>query len=166
MEKSRDLIIKFKNTKSFTKEISALIDDVIEDLVYRESDNEIVYLVIELETNISDIFSKESSWDFMLSANWSNFLVNKFNTGLIGLFDDMGYLYNSQNLFKDIILDKISNNKDFFNYIKKVVENELNVRFENNYELLEIYDAGFGVPSIEKDDGCPNLNLKLKLIRD
>jgi len=165
MEESEDLKIKFKRTKNLNKELSILMDDVIEDIVHRNVDVEISYISIELESNIKDIFSKESSWILSLSVNWSKFVADKFTKGIIGLFADIGYLYKAQTLFEDIILNKIANNKDFVSFLKKIVENELNQKFDSNFEMYGISQCGFSPLNEEKEEGF-DLSLTVKIRRE
>jgi len=165
MKEAGELKIKFKKTKSFKKELSALVDDMVEDILYRNCEVSLDYVVIELEHNIREIFSKESSWDVMVSVNWSNFVIGKFTRGLVGLFGDMGYLYNSNSLFYNVVLDKINNNKDFIEHIKKSVEEELNLKFKNKFEMTEITEGGL-VSSYDNSKEGPSLSLKVKTIRE
>ena len=167
---------KNKNSRivrNMEKEIEEVVNDAVEDIIYRDASVEKARISIVLEEEASKIFSDDSRWEILFKIGWSNYFIEKLNSGMTGLMlervlneeaDDLKKVYgafvkkvNSIFLKRKKILEIFS--EKACEELCKIYDKKYNfVNFEN-VVFRYIYDIG-------KNVYVPSLKVRIKVKRE
>jgi hypothetical protein len=156
-----NLKIKNKYTKSIEKEAEAVFQDILEDMVYRNSEISSSLQRILPPSCVESSFSNNTTWVFNYEVDWTSHCRSGFNKGLLGLFLEGVEHFDSaraEALQKLVILlkNKIINRKPIINlFIKRSLDHICGIYKDNTYILDTVDDCNIFFDCNEKGEYFP-----------
>lgn len=158
--------------RNIEKEIEEVINDAVEDIAYRNATAEKATISIVLESEACKVFSDESRWETLFSIGWSNYFIDKINSGMIGLV--LERMFDEEDDVKDVFGYFVKKANKVFLKRKKLLKmfsdktcDELYELYGNKYSFVNAENITFRFNyDAEKSIYVPSLKVRIKVKRD
>lgn len=135
------------------EEYKEIYEDLLEDLVYRSVDIKFNAMYILHENSIRDLLSNKLRFRVSTDTIWSNYVVSKMNSGILGLsmesiYERKDYMNQSKIYFDNFLKycnPLLFKNKKLKKRISKIISEYLKEKFKDMYKLISLKDYNFHV---------------------